>query len=146
MSTLSETIERLKSIDDDLKKLTFRLATEIKFQELGPEFLMLKLILDNVRDPVLIISSKFEILFANSAAKRLIKENLKATNIIGKVCYTLFKRDDICDLCPVIESIKARKVITKEIPYLNGDKWLSTCIPLIYNGVSAVIEILKPYD
>jgi len=146
MSTLSETIEKLKDIDSNLKKLTFRLATEIKFQELGPEFLMLKLILDNIRDPVFIISLNLEILFANSAAKKLIKKSLKVSNIVGKTCYTLFNRNDVCDSSPVVESIKAKKVITKEITNPDGNKWVSTCIPLVYNGVSAVIEILKPHD
>ena len=144
---LNKSIDKLKEIDNNLKEITYRIANEIRYKELGPAFKFLQLILNNVRDPAFVISSKsMKILYANKAAKKIVKEKLGKTNIVGKPCYHIFNRDKMCEDCLVFESIKEKKVMTRIIQTPNHNPYVCTCIPLIYNGVSAVIEILDEYE
>lgn len=115
-------------------------------QELKKSLEKIGLIFSNMKDPILVISQKNKILFANENA---LKEFGK--NLVGKNCYeTLFKRSKPCESCPIEKSltIEQRRMrfekistlpSTKETKYFGIDAFFVED----FYGNPAVIEVFR---
>jgi len=66
-----------------------------------------------VTDPMNIIDTEFRIVWANEA--RAIMHQRSLDEMQGRYCYKMFqRRDDVCDGCPVVETLKTGKPCIKE--------------------------------
>jgi len=131
-----------------LNRLTKELAEEIKYEETGPALKFCKLILGSIKSPAFIIDKDYNLIYGNPEAERLGKKyNVFTKSGIGKKCYEVQYpgQGGPCKDCPAIKAIKTKKVENTEWKSKNSKiTYMVTDIPLVYNGVSGVIEILNP--
>jgi len=131
-----------------LKILTKELAKEIEHEDSTHVLDFIKLILDSVKSPAFIIDINYNLLYANLEAERLGKKYGVYTEAgIGKKCYEIQYpgQNKPCNNCPAKKAIKSKKVENTEWVSGNSNaKYMVTDIPLLYNGVAGVIEVLNP--
>ena len=132
---------------DNLKRLTKELAEEVEYQEHGIAFKFIKLILDSIKSPAFIITREYDTVYLNPTAIKMAKKYGISTEL-GVKCYNvLFHKDEPCKECPVTRALKTRRVENTEWKSpLTGKKYMVTDIPLLFNGVAGVIEILNPIN
>lgn len=122
-----------------LKKITKELANEVLKDDSGPMFQLMTLFFDNIKTPVSIITPDYKLLYMNPIKKKMCLKKMKKGI---DYCYKLFfNRKKACTYCPVRKTIRSRSVSTYSYDNGDGSKVKTTCIPLIYNGVSAVVQI-----
>jgi len=130
---------------EEIKSITARIAKELGEPPAASHLLtFLKLIFDNLKSYVLIIGADNTILYMNPAvAEGMTRYGLKCN--VGDKCYkTFYLKDSPCDHCFAKEAIETRHVVfnSLESPF-DHKQYLSICIPLIVNGVSGVIELVR---
>lgn len=103
---------------------------------------LLNMILDEIDDIILIHDSEHTIVWMNMAG--LKKFNVKLDDVIGKRCYTLFKRNTSCEDCNVssMHGSGSEGQRLKTIPYTHED-YLCTSMPLYQDGeIKLVVQHL----
>lgn len=137
---------------DNLKKLTFQLADvtrelaeDIVEKDDGKIWKLFTLVFDNVQSSVVIVSPDLRVLYANPYAK---SEALKKANVTiheGGKCYKEFwALKKACKFCSVKRAISKRQIITgRETSTWSGSVFEVTCVPLLHNGVSAVLILYR---
>lgn len=138
-------MENLNNRINKLKKLTEQLAKEIEYEDNGNVLNLLKLILDSVKSPAFVITKNFDVVFLNKEAGRLgAKYNIDID--MSKKCYEMqYGLDEPCKNCPVSKALKSKKIENIEwTSSHSGRTYMITDIPLLYNGIAGVIEILNP--
>jgi hypothetical protein len=133
---------------NNLKLLTQELAEEIHRKESGQAFKYMGLLFDNIESYVAIIDKDCKILYLNPSAIRNYKDRVGKDIKIGDNCITLLQDNkDFCKNCLTKTCINNRNVLNEIIISPNtGIKYWRTCIPLAYDGVSGVIEILEKHN
>ena len=130
-----------------LKKLTKELNNEIRNNiESGPVFGMLKSYFDDFETLIVIIRvSDKKVLYMNKATcNKIISIGENPKHFINSPCIGLsMKNCPLKDACPIEECGKTKKVIlrTNVKSPLSENRYHVVCLPLRYNGVSAVIEM-----
>jgi len=128
----------------DLKQITNALASELHTHEYGPAFAFITFIFNKIDNCVAILDEHQKMIFVNDASVKLAKEcGEDATSYIGKSCTEIKKCGGmVCESCPVKQVLTTRRVTSTPIKS-SYDKQQRTlvCIPLLYDGVSAVILI-----
>lgn len=124
---------------DKLKDVTKELAEQLQYGQPGPLFSLVAMIMDNIRSPIAIIDKNYKVLYMNP----VLKDELgRGDEIDHLTCYQLYFNEGVpCVSCPVRKTLETRKVEVINYVDVRGDEITTTCIPLIYNGVSAVIKI-----
>ena len=107
----------------------------------------MKLLFDNVESYIAIIDKDCNLLYLNPSAIKNYKDRTGFTIQIGDKCIKLLQNNpEFCKDCSARKSITNKKVFNEIILSPNtGIKYWRTCIPLVYDGVSGVIEILEPH-
>ena len=132
---------------DGLKRLTKELAEEIEYHEEGPSFKFIKLILDSVKSPVVIISNDFKTIYLNPLAIAMGEKYGIDTSLYVHCYEAVMGINSPCKGCPAKRALKSKQIENTEwISPVSGIKYMVTDIPLIYDGVSGVIEILNPIN
>lgn len=123
---------------EEIRRITRQLAAEIKNKECTV-LSLLELVFDKIKSLVVIMRENLEVIYANKATLKFLgKESAR-----GVKCHELFYDSPIpCPNCQVNEVIKTRRIgIVKKTKALSG--YVATCIPLIANGVTGVIELIE---
>jgi len=128
-----------------LKQLTQELAEEIKLGKNGNTFNSICSIFDNLESYVAIVNSDCKLIYLNPSAIRNYKIRTNMDIKIGDNCLKLLQDNkEFCLDCLSQRCKNQRKVLSEIMTSPNtGIKYWRTCIPLIYNGTSGVIEILE---
>lgn len=129
---------------DGLKRLTQELAEEVKYDEKGPLFKLVTLILNNIKSFAAILDDEKRLIWANKmSVKRANKFGIDLVNSYGKKCEKFEICSGKCKKCPIAKVIKQRKILTNDFKAkLSGKSFTMICIPLLYNGVSGVIVLM----
>ncbi|TFF88926.1 MAG: PAS domain-containing protein [Promethearchaeota archaeon] len=81
------------------------------------------LILDNIQEHIIFQDVNHKIIWANKAAADSL--NLKSEELIGKKCYCLWaEREEVCEGCPVEESLEKNKPVSHQMSTPDGRYWL----------------------
>jgi hypothetical protein len=133
---------------NNLKRLTQELAEEVHHEEYGDAFKYIHLLFDKVESYIVILDNDCKILYLNPSVIKNCKEKLGISVGVGDNCLKLLKDGkELCKDCVVKTCVNQRKVLNQIIISPNtGIKYWKTCIPLVYNGVSGVIEILEEHN
>lgn len=139
-------LTELESIISSLEELTSKLGTEISEGIHGPTFKFTQMVLDNLNTPCAIIDEGYHLIYANDSFVREFSYYLPTPLVFGDVCYETFHgRKSICEECHVEKSLESRHVLISSRQFPPSDKkYYVICIPLIYDGVAGVIEIIIP--
>ncbi|TYT24084.1 diguanylate cyclase [Dictyoglomus thermophilum] len=87
------------------------------------------LILDTLKEMVIVLDKEMNIVYANKSAQSSL--DLDLADIIGKKCYRLWHlRDTPCPNCPVINSMETKEVSEGEITTPDGRVWRIKSYPL----------------
>jgi transcriptional regulator with PAS, ATPase and Fis domain len=127
-----------------LKKITQELAEEIHNEQHGKAFEFIRLLFDHIESFVAVIDDKCNFVYINPAVVKFSKDTLKMDVKIGDNCQVWAKGYFNCDDCIVKSCINQRRVLSESMtsPHTNIKYW-RTCIPLAYDGVAGVIEIVE---
>ena len=138
-------MDELSQRISNLKNLTRELAEEIEYEKYSHVLDFIKLILDAIKSPAMIITKDYKVIFINKEALKLSKK-YKVTIDYSKTCYEMqYGTDKPCKDCPAKKAIKSRQVENSEwTSHLSGMDYMVTDIPLLFNGVAGVIEVLNP--
>lgn len=132
---------------DNLQRLTHELAEEIHKKENGYMFEFIKLLFNNIESFVSVLDDKCNILYINPSAIEFAKEHINLDVKIGDNCLLWSHNIENCKNCIVKNCMYQKKVLNEIMISPNtGIKYWRTCIPLVYNGVSGVIEIVERYN
>jgi len=128
-----------------LKELTYELAEEIQGNlHAGPLFGLLMSYFDTVNTYVSIIRNDKTVLYLNKAARERIEElGLDPDDYIDEVCVGLRDQCGLVNNCPLEECIETKKIVVRhniKSP-ITDIRYTVVCMPLVYNGVSAVVEM-----
>jgi len=129
----------------NLKLLTQELAEEIKGNfHAGPLFGLLSSYFDTIDTNIAMVRSDKVVLFLNKTTRKRLKElNIDPDKFINSPCIPSVNNCGLSSNCPLEECVKKKKVITRiDVTSPCSDKhYTVVCLPLKYNGVSAVIEM-----
>ena len=130
---------RSKKKSPDLKKLRrlFGIVERGKY--------MWEATFDAIRDPVMIIDSKYRIARANVAAAERCGRSIR--DLVGKKCYETFaRRKKICPHCPLAETFRTGKPRAVEIASLmtEGDFTVSS-YPMFIKSGSKKLQAVHHY-
>ena len=105
------TYEELKQRGNELER---ELGEGKHFKKAGPlPPRMAEVSIMAVSDPMNIVDSNFRILWANEARARMHQYSLE--QMIGRPCYEVFqRRNEVCEECPVAETLRTGKPCTRE--------------------------------
>ena len=133
---------------NNLKRITQELAGEIHDKEYGDMFRFMRLLFDRVESYVSIVDKNCNLIYINPSAIRNYKERTGGDIEIGDKCIKLLQNNpEFCKECLAKDCINQKIILNKVFISPNtGLKYWRTCIPLIYDGVSGVIEILEKYN
>lgn len=138
------------SLDDNvnnLKRLTQELAEEIHRDEEGRAFKFIKTLFNNIESFVAVVDDECNIIYINPSAVKFAKDNLKLDITKGDNCLLWIKDKMFCENCIVKNCMNQKKILNEIMISPNTKlRYWRTCIPLVYNGVSGVIEIAEKYD
>ena len=104
-----------------LKRLTHELAEEIEFEEDGPVFRLLKLLLDNITTYTIIIDRKHRIRFLNKAFIKYFEENNIEYNYESEWYKSVWHIEE-CPYTAGKEALEKREVITNQVKSPNTGK------------------------
>jgi hypothetical protein len=129
---------------DGLKQITQELAEEIHQEQHGKAFEFVKLLFDHIESFVVLIDNNCNFIYINPAVIKYSKEKLNMDIKQGDGCQIWSKGYFNCENCIVKTCINQRRVLSESLtsPHTNIKYW-RTCIPLAYDGVSGVIEIVE---
>ena len=132
---------------EPLQQLTQELAQEVHNKENGKTFNFIKLLFNNIESFVAVIDEKCNILYINPSAIIFAKTHLNMDVKEGDNCLLWMQTDKFCDKCVIKTCISQKKVLNEIMisPRTNIKYW-RTCIPLVYDGVSGIIEIVEKYN
>ncbi|MGC8813626.1 diguanylate cyclase [Dictyoglomus sp.] len=108
------------------------------------EKLIETLILDTLKEMVIVLDKDMNIVYANKSAQISLDLDLK--NITDKKCYKLWHyRDTPCINCPVIRSMETKEVSEGEVTTPDGRVWHIKSYPILNekNKVIGAIEITQ---
>ena len=130
---------------NNLQRLTQELAEEIHYEEYGHVFKLMSLIFDNVESYVVIIDTNCKLLYINPAAIKACKDLVNIDINTGDNCIKMMQSNpELCKDCLAKSCINQKKVLNEVTISPNTNiKYWRTCIPLAYDGISGVIEILE---
>jgi len=130
---------------DKLKHLTQEIANEIHEKQHGKAFEFIKLLFDNIKSFVAVVDGNCKIIYVNPAVIKFANENSIVDIKLGDNCKMLFSKTKFeCDNCVVKSCINQRRVLSEEVTSkYTGIKYRLTCIPLAYDGIAGVIEIVE---
>jgi diguanylate cyclase (GGDEF)-like protein/PAS domain S-box-containing protein len=123
----SETIKKLSSTEEDLRRLNDSLERRVaeRTQELQSSQIFLKTVLHNLHDEVMIIDP-FDHRIVDANASFLSTYNLKSDTVIGQTCYEITHRQtDVCcspDTCPLSETLTTGKYAVAEHTHTDREK------------------------
>ena len=129
----------------NLKKLTHELSEEIKGNiHAGPLFGLLTSYFDTIDTYVTIIRNDKTVLYLNKAVRERIEElGLDPDDYIDGICIGSKGKCGLVNNCPLEECIETKKIVVRhdvKSP-ITDIRYTVVCMPLIYNGVSAVVEM-----
>ena len=128
----------------ELKRITRELAEEVAYEERGPIFKLVTLVLDKIKSYAAIIGNNHKLIWVNqTAAKQANTHHIDIRSLYGINCKTLNLCSGECGDCPVTKSLKTKEVVTSEFKCVkSNDIYNMVCIPLVHNGTSGVIVIM----
>ena len=138
-----KSIKRLDNLFD-------KLAKEIKDDPKGgPIFSMYRTYLNTIDTCVAIVTRDKEVVFINQHIReRLIELGIDPDAMMYSPCLGIQKGCGLINDCPVEKAIETNSIVTRcnvDSP-ISDKKYHVTCMPLKYNGTSAVIEIWVAVD
>jgi len=136
MNPIEKDIENLEKIDGELRKITKKLANEIRSHSFGQRFEFFRMIADNISNPIILLDDNGYIQYSNSSASSILKGINKKNPIDWSEIF-----QDGMDL--INESKKKMKIRKRKLKLLNGKSVEATTIPLLYNGFAGIICILN---
>jgi hypothetical protein len=135
---------------ESLRRITHELAMDLREEEIRADtshsvftLKTLQVVLDNLDELAAIVNTKDETILIN----KKFKEDLERLGFKYKMYdkwYTLigFKEKPLYN--PINKAVQTRDIIIEEwISPQTNKKYRTVCIPLIYNGVSAVLALAK---
>ena len=129
----------------NLKKLTNELAEEIHGNiHAGPLFGLLTEYYDTIDTYVAVIKNDKTVLYLNKAARKRMEElGLNPDDYINEVCAGLKEQCGLVNNCPLEECVKTKKIVVRHDAKspVTDIRYTVVCMPLLYNGVSGVIEM-----
>ena len=132
----------------NLRLITAELDTTLGKDMLHPNFPTIKMgifktIIDKIDNYVIVIDTNLKVVMVNQLAQDLIlKATGKCINAGDDWYKVVFGLDSPPHWDPLTRAIKTRKVVLKTIESpLSKKKFCTINIPVIYNGVSGVVEI-----
>jgi len=131
-------LTKLKQLEEELRQ-----EIEGNLKE-GPLFGMLVSYFDKFGTYIAILKSDRTLIYLNKSARDRIK--LCGTNpddLINKPCMAIGGECELSENCSLKECVNTKKVVSKVNVkgFLSDKRYNLVCLPLIYNGVSAVIEM-----
>jgi len=102
-----------------------------------------------LRDAIHYIDDNMIIRWVNPAAlcfySSALQREVMLEEVIGKKCFEVIGKSDICSECIVHEALKSRKVVVNRSMRapVNGDVALDVIAIPFFNGVSGCFEIIR---
>lgn len=138
---------------ESLKILTSQLDTNFSKDFASIDSLMLRMntfqnVIDNMDNYVAVITPNLKLQMINSKMNIMLKERLGICVCQGDDVYkTLYGLNEPPEWDPFLPAIKHRRVTIREfISPVTKRKYGIIAIPMIYNGVSAVVGIATDED
>ena len=132
---------------NNLKRLTQELAEEIHHKENGNMFKFMKLLFNNIESFVTIVDEDCNMLYLNPSAIKFSKEMVNLDMKEGDNCLEWIGDKKFCEDCIVKPCMNQKKILNQVMTSpITHKKYWRTCIPLVYDGVSGVIEIVEKYN
>ena len=124
-----------------LKKITQELAKEIEAPEDDGILDLLRMIFDQIHTGISVISKDHRLVYLNPVLRETIGRDID----MGKKCFEAIEgRNSPCPHCPVEKVLSSRKVeILEYTPPSSKRCYVVTCIPLLANGATGVIQIMR---
>jgi len=106
---------------------------------------LLNIILDEIDDIIIIHDSEHTVVWMNRAGTE--KFGIPLESIIGKGCYTLFKKSTCCDDCPVTAAVRDDRCKSERVIPATGERYKCTTMPLTRGGeIKLVVQHLRKRD
>ncbi|MFX1313991.1 MAG: ATP-binding protein [Promethearchaeota archaeon] len=131
-----ETEQELEKLNQELKE-----RVKIRAKELEEYEREKSIVLESLLEHIVYQTPDNTILWANKAAADSV--NLKPEELIGHKCYQIWnKRDEPCDGCPILKSIRNKKPEINEMNTPDGRIWSVAGYPVKDkdNNIIAVVE------
>ncbi|MBE3094743.1 MAG: hypothetical protein IMZ52_06890 [Actinobacteria bacterium] len=132
---------------NNLDRITKEVALEIEHGSSEGILQLVELILDKLDTFGLIIKNDGKIIYVNKSLIAYLKGCNLTANIGDNVYNSLLGQEIAPEWCPVKKAIESRKIIFDIFTSpKTGNKYRTICIPLLYDGVSAVIDFFWRLD
>ena len=100
--------------------------------------------IDAIVDPLLVVNEKYEIIRSNKVFAE--NTNIDIKQVPGKLCYEVFaSRDKPCEGCPLQDTIKERKSLTKELSTVKINKYYELTTQILSEEKDKATEVLIIY-
>lgn len=125
---------------DDLRRITYELASEVESGAEGPTFDIVTFILDQINSPAMILNDDLEVIYQNGGMTEWLDQDYE-----GRKCFSALDRESPCEDCDALRSLETKKVIHGENS-LSPNSASKVTIPLIFNGVSGTMILFEVPD
>lgn len=121
---------------NNLRRITYELATEVESGTEGPTFNIVTFILDQINSPAMILDDDLEVIYQNEAMTGWLDQDYA-----GRKCFSALDRESPCSDCDALKSLRTKKVIHGENTLSSDNRKVT--IPLVFNGVSGAMILFE---